>query len=153
MKLKIASLLVSGSILIAATPARAEDLQCSLARAAGNWSFSDSGTVVDVGPRVALGRFALDTAGNLVNGVATSSLNGTIAAEAFSGTYTVNANCTGTIDIRISDPNSGAELLVVALNTAFDDNMKHLRGIFTSVALPNNGPTLSTAVLVDARKQ
>src|SRR5262252_5515248 len=69
---------------------------CSLARAAGKYGFNDSGTVVGIGPRVATGIFTLDAAGNLVNGKATSSLNGQIAGEAFSGPYTVNSDCTGT---------------------------------------------------------
>ena len=152
MKFKIVSLCAVALIANAATPARAEDAACSLARAAGNWSFSDGGTVVGVGPRVAVGRFTLDTAGNLQNGVATSSLNGNIAAERFSGTYAVNSDCTGTLSIQITTPD-GAELFAVALVTAFDDEMKHFRGIFTSVVAPSPIGPLQTAIVADARKQ
>jgi hypothetical protein len=151
MKFKIASLFAVALILNAATPARAEDLRCSLARAAGNWAFTDSGTVVGVGPRVAVGRFTLDTAGNLQNGVATSSLNGAIAAETFSGTYAVNSDCTGTISVEVFVP-GGAELFVITLATAFDDDTRHLRAIFTSVVEPN-GASLPSAIALDARKQ
>jgi hypothetical protein len=136
-------------VLSMAGTAQAADSACSLARAAGTYGFTDSGTVVGIGPRTAVGTFTLDAAGNLLNGVATSSLNGIIADETFSGTYTVNANCTGTISVEIFA--SGIELFAVTLNTAFDDNMKELRGIFTSVVAPD-GTSLSTVVNVDARK-
>ena len=152
MKFKIVSLFAVALIANAATPARAEDAACSLARAAGNWSVSDSGTVVGVGPRVAVGRFTLDTAGNFLNGVVTSSLNGNIAAEKASGTYTVNSDCTGTLSIQVTTPD-GAELFTATLVTAFDDEMKHLRAIFTSVVAPAPIGPLQTAIVADAQKQ
>ena len=65
-----------GLIASMAAPAHAWNRPCSLAGAAGNWSLTDQGTVVGVGPRTAVGIFTLDEAGNLINGVATSSLNG-----------------------------------------------------------------------------
>ena len=157
MKFKITSVFAAALIANAATLARAEEGGCSVARVAGNWSFSDSGTVfLTAGlpvPRVAAGRFTLDHAGNLLKGVATSSLNGTIAAEAFSGTYTVNSDCTGTLNIQVSDPTTGAELLVATLATDFDDDMKHLHAIFTSLVVPPPIGALQSAIVADARKQ
>ena len=133
-----------------AVPAQAGGPPCSLARAAGNWAFTDSGTVLGVGPRDAVGTFTLDAAGNLLNGVATSSLNGTIADETFFGTYTVNSNCTGTISIEIFE--SGTEILTVTLNIALDDKMDEIRGLFTSVVVPN-GPSLPTVIALNGRRQ
>lgn len=124
---------------------------CSLARAAGKYSFNDSGAVVGIGPRVATGIFTLDAAGNLVNGKATSSLDGTIAEEAFSGPYTVNSDCTGTFALDVFDPSSGKLLFTATLNLAWDDNMRELRFIFTSVALPDGTP-LTPVINGDARK-
>ena len=157
MKFRITSVFAAALVANAATVARAEDGGCSLARAAGNWSFSDSGTVflaAGLGvPRVAAGRFTLDNAGNVRNCVATSSLNGTIATEACSGTYTVNSDCTGTFNIQISDPTTGAELSVAKLALAFDDDMKHTHGIFTSLVAPPPIGALQSAIVADARKQ
>jgi hypothetical protein len=134
-----------------AVPARADDdHNCSLKRAAGKWSFTDNGTVVGVGPRVAVGVLTLDSAGNVSNGVATSSLNGAIAQETFSGTYTVNSDCTGTISVTIYS--GGAELFVINGNLAFDEDSKHLRGVFTSVVAPN-GTSLPTVIALDGKKQ
>lgn len=133
-----------------ASPAHAEDHPCSLERAAGKWSFTDSGTVVGIGPRTAVGIFTLDEAGNVRNGVATSSLNGSVANETFSGTYTVNPDCTGSISVKIYA--AGAEILAVTLNLAFDGGVKHVRGIFTSVTAPN-GTILPTIINLEAKRQ
>jgi hypothetical protein len=135
---------------VLAAPALAWDHQCSLASVAGNWGFTDNGTVVGVGPRTAVGVFTLDGKGNLLNGIATSSLNGTIYDETFSGTYTVSPNCTGTftVDIYIS----GALAYTVMLNIALDQNVEHMRGLFTSVVEPN-GASLQSVIALDANKQ
>jgi len=125
---------------------------CSLESVAGNWGITDTGTVVGIGPRAAVGVLTLDGAGTLVNGFATSSLNGTVAAETFSGTYTVNANCTGTIDASIFDASTGAEIFALTLYTAFDDKSQELRALFTSATTPS-GAQLPTVVALTGRKQ
>jgi hypothetical protein len=125
---------------------------CSLESVAGNWGITDTGTVVGIGPRAAVGVLTLDGAGHLVNGFATSSLNGTVAAETFSGTYTVNANCTGTIDANIFDASTGAEIFALTLYTAFDDKSQELRALFTSATTPS-GAQLPTVVTLTGRKQ
>jgi hypothetical protein len=114
-------------ILSMAVAARAEDSSCSYSRAAGDWIITDSGTVfvpekngTSVGvPRAAFGKVTLDSGGNLVKGVATSSLNGVIADETFHGTYTVNPDsCMGTITAFIFS--SGSELFTVTLDIVFE---------------------------------
>jgi hypothetical protein len=132
--------------VITATPAQA----CSMADAAGKWAFTDSGTVVGVGPRAAVGVFVLDADGTLRNGKATSSLNGSVAEETFYGSYTVHANCTGKIAVKIFS--SGVEILDVTMDIAFDDSMNEVRALFTSVTEPN-GTSLSTVISLQARKQ
>ena len=95
------SLPIIVAILGIPAAAQAGESSCSLSRVAATWTFTDSGTVIGVGPRVAFGKFTLTGDGKLLNGVATSSLNGVIADETFYGTYTVNSDCTGTISIEI----------------------------------------------------
>jgi len=155
MKIKVVrtgltSIFATALMVSMAAPAHAGNRPCSFAGAAGKWSDSDQGTVVGVGPRTAVGIFTLDGAGNLTNGVATSSLNGSIVDETYSGTYTVNSNCTGTFNVTIYS--SGKEIFVLTLNAAFDDDMRELRGIFTSVTEPN-GTVLPTVINLEARKQ
>lgn len=131
--------------------ARAQDEGgCSNGSVAGKWAFTTNGTVVGIGPRDSLGIFTLDGAGKLVNGKATASLNGNITDETFSGTYTVNPDCTGKLAIEIFDL-SGNKLLTATLNVVFDDNLRELRAIFTSAALPNGTP-LGTVITVQAKR-
>ena len=130
--------------------ASADDHACSVSRAAGKWSFTDNGTVLGVGPRSAVGVFTLDGNGNLINASATSSLNGGISVETFSGTYTVNPDCTGTVTVTIYT--GGVATLNLTLNVAFDDSMKHLRGLFTTATLANGTP-LATVIALDAARQ
>jgi len=141
---------LSFAVVLAALLPAAHGQSCSLARAAGTYGVTNSGTVVGVGPRAAVGIITLDAAGNLTNGKATSSLNGSITDETFSGTYTVNADCTGTTTFDISDL-SGNLLLTVAGDLAWDDNMRELRFIFTSAVLPD-GTSLPIVITGDARK-
>jgi hypothetical protein len=124
--------------------------ECSLARAAGKWSLTDQGTVVGIGPRVAVGVFELDASGNLTDGVAASSLNGSVASETFSGTYTVNPDCSGTFDVKIYS--GSTELFELTAFTAFDNDMREMRAVFTSVVAPD-GTSLQSVISLDARKQ
>ena len=149
VRIAMASIFALTSILsMAATVPLAGS--CSLARAAATYGFSTSGTVLGVGPRVSEGTITLDAAGN-VTGKATSSLNGTVAGEVFSGTYTLNSDCTGTFNnLEIRDLSSNL-LLTVTADGTWDDNMKHLRGIFTSATLPD-GTSLLTVISIEGRK-
>ena len=140
----------SFAVALAVLLPTAHGQSCSVARAAGQYGFSDNGTVLGVGPRVAMGVFTLDAAGNLLNGKATSSLNGAVAEETFSGTYSVSSDCTGKIAVTIFDQ-SGAELLAVKLDIAFDDHMREMRAIFTSAVAPN-GTSLATVIALEAKK-
>src|ERR1700732_3346054 len=142
MKRKNALTLLAGllfeTVVLRAAPA-AQARQCSSAGVAGKWGFTTSGTVVGIGPRASLGIFTLDGAGNLINGKATASLNGSVTDEAFAGTYSVNPDCTGKLAIVISDL-SGNKILTATLDLAFDNNVRELRALFTSAVLPNNTP-------------
>lgn len=141
--------ILSFAVLLAGVMPAAHAATCSTARAAGTYGFATSGTVVGIGPRVSAGIVTLDAAGN-VNGKATSSLNGAIADEVFSGTYTVNSDCTTRLAANIFDL-SGKLLLTITENGAWDDNMREIRGIFTSATLPDGTPLL-TVISLEARK-
>ena len=125
--------------------------ECSVAGAAGKWGFSTSGTVVGIGPRASLGILTLDGHGNVVNGKETASLNGTVAGETFSGTYSVNPDCTGKLTVDVFDSSGTTKLFTATLDVVYDDNMQGLRAIFTSLVLPDN-TALKTVINVDARR-
>jgi hypothetical protein len=145
----LASLFAVAVIMNMAARSYADD-RCSLARAAGHWSLTDNGTVIGIGPRTAVGVFKLDGNGNLTNGVAASSLNGTVASETFSGTYTVNPDCSGSFDVKIYS--GGVELFELTAFTAFDNDMREMRAVFTSIVAPN-GTALPSVINLQARKQ
>jgi hypothetical protein len=140
---------LSFAVVFAALLPTAHGQSCSLARAAGNYALTNTGTVVGIGPRSAVGIWTMDVAGN-INGKGTSSLNGSIFAETFSGTYAVNPDCTGITKVDIFDQ-SGKLLLSVTADIAWDDNMREARFIFTSAVSPVFG-ALQTVINGDARK-
>jgi hypothetical protein len=142
------TLISLAGLLVCLAPA-AHAGSCSLARAAGNYGVSDSGTVVGIGPRVAIGLVTLDAAGNLT-GKVTASLNGTVTESTASGTYSVNPDCTGLANISEFDQ-SGNLLLTATESAVWDDNMRELRLIFTSAKLPN-GTSLAAVISGTARK-
>jgi hypothetical protein len=141
--------LLAATLISGAATAQAEGAACSLARAAAAYGVSDSGTVVGIGPRAALARLTLDAAGN-INGSVTASLNGGVSSSTLSGTYTVNRDCTGTSTFGEFDQ-SGNLLLTATVAFVWDDNMKELRFLFTSVVLPD-GTSLPTVINGSARK-
>jgi hypothetical protein len=123
---------------------------CSDATVAGKWGFTTNGTVGGVGPRASLGILTLDAAGNVRNGKATASLNGNITEETFSGTYTVNPDCTGKFALDVFNL-PGIKIFSATLDLVFDNNVRNLRALFTSVVLPN-GTALATVITVSASR-
>jgi hypothetical protein len=156
MKNKIAAtalavLFAIGVIANVASPAYADDdHSCSLARAAGAYGVSDSGTVIGVGPRAAVALLTLDGGGN-INGKVTASLNGAVSNTTLSGTFTVNPDCTGSTTFGEYD-SSGNLLITATVALVWDDNMRAFRFLFTSAVLPD-GTSLATVINGDARKQ
>ncbi len=122
---------------------------CSFLRAAGIYGFSDSGTIVGIGPRAAVGSLTFDAAGNII-GKVTASLSGSVSNTNLSGTYSVNPNCTGTATFSESDQ-SGNLILTATVQVVWDDGMREARFLFTSVKL-SDGTPLATVVNGDARK-
>jgi hypothetical protein len=154
MKRKIASttfviVFVATLVLSVAMPAQAGGAACSFVRAAGTYGTSDSGTVIGIGPRAAVALLTFDAAGNF-KGKVTASLNGAVTNTTASGTYTVNPDCTGTVSFSEFDQ-SGNLVLTATAGLVWDDNMREVRFLFTSAALPNGTP-LATVIVGDARK-
>ena len=132
-----------------APPAHAQE--CSLSQVAGKWAFWTQGTVNGIGPRVSAGIFTLDEAGKIQHGKATSSLAGVgVAAELFSGTYSVNQDCSGALAVVITDT-SGNKLFTVTAAAYFDDGGREMRAIFTSIVAPN-GAALTSEIVLESRK-
>ncbi len=148
--LKITLTMASIALLGAGLAASAQAQGCSASQVAGKWAFWTNGNVNGIGPRVSAGIFTLDDGGRITHGKATSSLNGAVAAETFSGTYSVSPDCEGQLTVNIFDA-SGNELFTVTAATYFDDGGQEMRAIFTSVVTPSD-TVLPAEIMLEGRK-
>ncbi len=124
---------------------------CSLAGTAGKYGFTLTGVVIlPTGPVpiAAVGRASLDAAGN-ASGAESRSVGGGFADETFTGTYTVNPDCTGTATIDFFE--SGQLVRTSVLSLVFDNNQREIRMVQKSLTLPNN-VSLPVVITVEARR-
>ncbi len=125
---------------------------CSAANVAGDWGYTKTGTLflpTGATPFATLGVLSLDESGNLA-GVNTGSVGGNVSADVLVGTFQVNPDCTGTATVEVHAP-SGALLRTIGMALVVDEGTTHLRGIVTSLVLPN-GVSLPSVITADARR-
>jgi hypothetical protein len=97
MKRSIISLAVFASTFFVGPLSNAQARQCSNTSLHGGYGFHGIATIAPAGtPRAILGLFTLDGKGTF-SSTLTVNDNGVIRRTIDSGTYTVNADCTGTI--------------------------------------------------------
>lgn len=113
---------------------------CSLGGVAGGYGYTTSGTISTLGPVAAVGHISLDEDGNLI-GAQTASFNGAIVQETLSGTYSVNADCTGTATVNVY--HSGVLARTTNLAVVWDNHQRDLRAIFL---------TAGTVLTINGRK-
>ena len=120
--------MVIGALLLIGPALLADEHKCSFRRLAGDWGFTGTGTRTGVGPIAAVGIYTLDEDGNILNGKQTISFNGLVVEETFSGTSTLNEDCTGTSVVNVTSPvlNRTSHLSFVDVN-----DMNESRLIFT----------------------
>lgn len=128
--------------------AQAGTQKCSLASVAGTYGLTTTGSIPGIGPVAAVGVVTVEKSGN-ISGSQTRSLNGAVGDETFTGTATVNPDCTGTDVIQVFQ--DGVLVRTSTLNLVYDDNGRSARPIFTSIVLPN-GAQLPSILTIDARR-
>ena len=121
---------------------------CTSRTGAGTWGFTTTGSIPGIGAVAATGIFTQDESGN-ITGTQTRSLNGDIADETFTGTATVNPDCTGTDTIQVFD--GGVLVRTTTLHVVYDDDGREGRAIFTSLVLPN-GASLPSVLTIETRR-
>jgi hypothetical protein len=124
-----------------------DEHECSVATLRGTFGFTFTGTArTPTGPsqRGGIGRFVIDGQGNIV-GAITSNADGVVLRRPLVGTYTVEADCTGSIAVDFLDALDGH----ATFDMVIDDDGKEFRTVSTPPAGAVNPPTL-TAV---SRKQ
>ena len=124
---------------------------CSAAAVAGEWAYTEAGSVIPSSvavPFAAVARYTLDAGGNL-SGTATSSSGGTVANVTLKGTGTVNPDCTGTLTVGVYA--SGSLVRTATFDVVYVDGTREARAIIASLVLAN-GTIVPSVLTVDAKK-
>jgi hypothetical protein len=154
MKRKFArtTLLISvAALCLGAAPAVHAAEKCSNAKAAGQWGFTLTGTLIlPTGPVLgaATGRFSADSAGN-VSGTEARNVGGGFANETIAGSWTVNSDCTATLTANIYE--SGVLVRISVLDVVFVDNSSKIRAVQESLTLPDGTP-IPVVITADGNK-
>jgi len=148
----IATLSVGVAAMASAQDPSAQDDRCSNARVAGEWGYTKTGTLylpTGAVPFASIGKFTFEAGGD-VSGTQEASVGGNVGKGQLNGTFAVDADCTGTMTVGVYDL-SGNLLRTVTVSLLFDDKVTELRGLVTSLVLPN-GTRLPTVMSGEARR-
>jgi hypothetical protein len=131
--------------LFAAWPAAVwaddDELQCSVATLHGSFGVTFTGTANTPGgpsQRGGIARVVFDGRGNLV-GKASSVADGAVFLRTFAGTYTVAADCTGSISQMFTDALDGR----ATFDLVIDDDGREFRTVVTPPPGTPNPATLT----------
>jgi hypothetical protein len=139
------------TVCMSLAPAVQAAEHCSLAKAAGNWGFTLTGTLIlPTGPvpGAAVGRLSVDAAGN-ISGTEARNVGGGFANETLTGSWTVNSDCTATITANIYE--SGVLVRISVLAAVFVDNSSKIRAVQESLTLPD-GTLIPVVITLDGNK-
>jgi hypothetical protein len=131
--------------------AHAEDI-CSTAKAAGDWGFTLTGTLLlPTGPvpAAAVARGTVDAEGNFTSATEARNVGGGFANETLTGSWTVNSDCTGTLTVHAYE--SGKLVRTSVLSMVFVDNLREILMVQQSLTLPD-GTTLPVVINVGAKR-
>jgi hypothetical protein len=108
----------------------AEAAQCSLAKVAGGYGYTASGFVATPTgafvPVAAAGRITFDGYGN-VSGTQTRVVAGSSLDETYSGTYSVNPDCTGSFTVQVQP-----DTRTSTVDLVWTDNTDGASAVFTT---------------------
>jgi hypothetical protein len=106
---------------------------CTSGVAEGRYGYTFNGTIVGVGTTTAVGVLTVDSLGNL-SFADTQSINGQVNRRTFTGTYTINADCTGravfstglTGDFVLTDQGREIRVIITTSGTVISGEGKRL---------------------------
>lgn len=140
------------SLGLAAAASAQDDHGCSNARLAGSWGYTKTGTLylpTGAAPFASIGTLTFYADGN-VTGKIEASVGGSVSKGELAGTFGLNPDCLGTMTFGVYDP-SGNLLRTVNMSLVLDDKAREMRGLMTSLVLPN-GMVLPSAITGNARR-
>jgi hypothetical protein len=139
------------AVCVAVVPAAQAAEHCSNAKAAGNWGFTLTGTLIlPTGPvpGAAVGRLSVDAAGN-ISGTEARNVGGGFANETITGSWTVNSDCTASVTANIYE--SGVLVRTSILTAVFVDHSSKIRAVQESLTLPDGTP-IPVVITLDGNK-
>ncbi len=157
MKAKYNSLRTSlffSALLLSVGAASAGDVGlCSTAHGAGRWGYTITGTNTTTpvgGPDAIVGSGTVDARG-VVNLTQTEVTNGAATVETLTGNVTVTPDCTATLTVKVYAPKNN---LIVTATWAlvYVDNQREIRGILTSLVLPDGSRSPLPVQTLNAKK-
>jgi hypothetical protein len=126
------SIIVSVCFLVLAGVAgslRADDHHpCSMRGVAGTFGYVVTGVRNGVGPVAGTGQLTFQRDGAVTGGKQTVSFNGVVADETYSGTWTVNSDCSGSFEVVVDSPIAPR---TSHLDMIFVDDANTIKAIFT----------------------
>jgi len=133
-----------GLAMVLVLAASAEAGRCSKRSLAGEWGFTETGTVLPPSAStpievVAVGRYDFGTDGTF-KGKQHASVAGTVAVHVKLGTYVVYSDCTGSLTVQVYDASGTTLLRNSVWAFVLEDNATELRGMLIWTALPNGVP-------------
>lgn len=90
-------------------------LVCSDSALDGSYGFEISGKHIAIGDYAIMGRFESDGRGK-ISGAGWQTINGNQGEVSFTGTYHVNTDCTGTVEVVFADKQHGELTFVLVSN-------------------------------------
>ena len=139
-------------LMVSFAPAAYAD-KCSTATVAGDWAFTLTGTILTPSggvPAAAIARATIDESGNITKGTEARNVGGGYADETVTGYWTVNPDCTGTLNVNIYE--SGQLVRISVVSMAFDDDSTEARMVQKSLTLPD-GTNVPVVITLEARRQ
>jgi len=140
------------TVCIGVAPA-AQAAKCSTETVAGDWGLTLIGTILTPSggvPAAAIATATIDKNGTVTNGSEARNVGGGYADETVTGNWTVNPDCTGTLNVNIYE--SGVLVRVSVVSITFDDDSAELRGVQKSLTLPD-GTNVPVVLTLEGRKQ
>ena len=139
------------TVCMSLAPAVQAAEHCSNTKAAGNWGFTLTGTLIlPTGPvpGAAVGRLSVDAAGN-ISGTEARNVGGGFANETITGSWTVNSDCTASVTANIYE--SGVLVRTSILTAVFGDHSSKIRAVQESLTLPDGTP-IPVVITLDGNK-
>ena len=129
----------------------AQPHQCTQSDASGKFGFTLTGWLIlptGAVPAAAVGQATVDSRGNITGTEARSVGRGS-ADEAFTGSLTINSDCTGSMTLNFFEAGQPARTSV--LRIVLVDDKKEIRMVQKSLTLPN-GTSVPVVITADARR-